>query len=163
LNSKELFKSELTLDEQVLAYLESGFRQFWSDGDFSIWGDPDGWGIMQVDPPSNLEQVWNWRANIAEGKARFAEKKSMAASRPSNVRSWGGKYRYASDFTQQEYLTDAFQLYNGYHYWVWVPTFQLIPSLGGHWGKNPKVVRDYGGTAIKIYNTVQNGGTQSGW
>ena len=166
LNDKQIFKSELTLEEQVIAYLESRFKQFTSKGDFPVWGTPRGYGIMQLDtPPATDEEVWNWRENIAEGKARFAQKKSVASAQPSKVKQKGGVYRFASEYTQQELLTDAFQLYNGYHYWVWNSN-KWIP-LTGYWKKDPKLGinygRDYGGPAIKIYYDVQNGNPPPDW
>ena len=150
----------------MIVYMESKpkWKHFISDGDFPIWGDPKGYGLMQLDNPrATDEQVWNWKANRAAGQALFAIKKSWATSYPSVVRSWGGVYRYASNYTQQEFLTDAFQLYNGWHYWIWKPYFKKFPFLGGYWDENPRVRRDYGGTAIKIYNNVQNGNPPTGW
>lgn len=38
------------------------------------YGPPNGWGIMQLDNPNpNAQQLWNWKANISEGKARLAD------------------------------------------------------------------------------------------
>ncbi len=36
------------------------------------FGDPNGWGIMQLDPPPSDETLWNWKQNIADGKAHLA-------------------------------------------------------------------------------------------
>jgi hypothetical protein len=162
---KSDIRARLSLEEQVIAYRESGFRQFLSDYEVPRFGGPHGFGIMQLDPPTDDEQIWNWTENIAEGKGRFAEKKSMAAAHPSVVRKKGGAYRFATDYTQQQLLTDTFQLYNGWHYWIWVPA---DPNRGGGaWQKDPdlgvKRGRDYGGPAIQTYNDVVNGNPPNDW
>ena len=36
------------------------------------FGGPNGWGIMQLDPPPSDETLWNWKVNIADGKAHLA-------------------------------------------------------------------------------------------
>jgi len=37
------------------------------------FGGPNGWGIMQLDTPNpEAQQLWNWKANISEGKAKLA-------------------------------------------------------------------------------------------
>ncbi len=34
----------------------------------------DGWGIMQLDTPApSSQELWNWKANVVEGKARLAD------------------------------------------------------------------------------------------
>ena len=35
------------------------------------FGGPNGWGIMQLDPPPSDETLWNWKQNIADGKVRL--------------------------------------------------------------------------------------------
>lgn len=163
--SKDEVKNGLSIEEQVIVYMESKpkWKQFYEDiNRFPIWGTPRGYGLWQLDtPPASDEQVWNWRENTAAGQALFGIKKSLATAYPSVIRKKGGFNRFASDYTQQELLTDAFQLYNGHHYWIWV-TNKWLPFTG-FWEKNPNLTRDYGGAAIKIYNTVQSGGTPDGW
>ena len=39
-----------------------------------IFGQPDGWGIMQIDPPGDIQRKWNWQMNVQEGLARLQEK-----------------------------------------------------------------------------------------
>lgn len=163
-------KALLTVEEQVIAYMESRFRQFRDDKSFPIFGAPHGYGLMQLDPPDNNEEVWDWKANAKEGQSRFAKKENLATKYPSKVRRKGGAYRYATNFTRQEFLTDAFQLYNGYHYWIWVPA---DPNRGGgSWQKDPNLGkpkakggygRDYGGPAINIYNEVMSNRPPSDW
>jgi hypothetical protein len=165
-------KALLTVEERVIAYMESRFRQFRDDKSFPIFGAPHGYGLMQLDPPDNNEEVWDWKANAKEGQSRFAKKENLATKYPSRVRKRGGVFRYATDYTQQEHLTDAFQLYNGYHYWVWIPLDRKLPSLGGRWIKDPNLGkpkseggygRDYGGPAMRIYNEVVSGHPPADW
>ena len=38
------------------------------------FGAPNGWGIFQLDTPSpDAQELWNWRSNVSEGKARLAD------------------------------------------------------------------------------------------
>ena len=30
------------------------------------WGEPNGWGIGQIDPPDSYDTLWNWRTNLLE-------------------------------------------------------------------------------------------------
>ncbi|MFA5832566.1 MAG: hypothetical protein WDA22_03710 [Bacteroidota bacterium] len=157
--SKDEVKSGLSLEEQVIVYKESKpkWHHFKSDG-FPIFGIPHGYGLMQIDNPrATDEQVWNWKANRTAGKTLFEEKKRMAAAHLRNVKK---KYPSAN-FTQQEQLTEEFQLYNGQYYWVWTVTDE--ESKSGQWTKNSKLNRDYGGDAIQIYNAVTGGHPPAGW
>ncbi len=39
-------------------------------GDYRLcpsFGSPDGWGIFQIDPPTNMETLWNWKTNVLQG------------------------------------------------------------------------------------------------
>jgi hypothetical protein len=40
------------------------------------YGPPNGWGVCQLDPPSDgaagMQELWNWKVNVAEGKKRLA-------------------------------------------------------------------------------------------
>lgn len=116
--------------------------------------------------------LWNWKDNLSAGKSLFAKKEVLAKAYPSKVRKRGGAYRYATNYTEQEFLTDAFQLYNGFHYWTWAPLDPKRSSLGGRWIKDPNLGkpkseggygRDYGGTAMEIYKAVINGNPPAGW
>jgi hypothetical protein len=39
-----------------------------------IWGTPAGYGIMQRDPPTSTDMIWNWRSAITESLKEIAEK-----------------------------------------------------------------------------------------
>jgi hypothetical protein len=60
-----------------IAKTESQYRQFNVTGSYQgepNWGSPNGWGIMQLDtPPATVQQLWNWQANVAGGKALIAD------------------------------------------------------------------------------------------
>ena len=185
--SKQSIKAELTLEEQVLAYLESRFRQFNSQ-QFPLWGYPDGWGVMQVDPPSNDEQLWDWKKNVAEGKRRFQrEKVRLAQTYSDRVRSgttWrpikkNGKwkkevidpvdpnwyqrpYNKAEDLSEDELIYEMFQRYNGGVYCRWDPDRPGDPESGGTWimlyGLTDPI--HYGSTAHAVYTVVRK--VQSG-
>ena len=53
---------------------ESNFRQFISSPGKPLWGTPDGWGLMQLDPPPADQTLWNWQQNINDGTTLLADK-----------------------------------------------------------------------------------------
>jgi hypothetical protein len=55
---------------QQLANHESGYAQFLANGQPNF-GAPNGFGIMQLDPPSSTYQLWDWKQNVAEGISRL--------------------------------------------------------------------------------------------
>jgi len=178
---KENIRAMLTLEEQVLAYLESKFRQFKQDGDFPLWGYPDGWGIMQVDPPSNDDQLWDWTKNVAEGKRRFQhEKVELArtyAQRVRNGRTWykDGKgnrktndpikkpwewykvaYENAEDLSEDEMVNEMFQRYNGGVFFRWEPDDPNDVSTNGSWIRLQDITKPrYGDTGHAVYTVVR--------
>ena len=90
----------------------------------------------------------------------FRKKEEIALSFPSNInkvlhydpiknRLWHYK---AESFTEDQRLQDAFQLYNGGHYWYWRPKYRDILGGPGTWvrdNSNPKI--EYGDKARNIY------------
>jgi hypothetical protein len=38
-----------------------------SSDDCPNWGYPNGWGLMQLDPPGLENNLWNWRENVTNG------------------------------------------------------------------------------------------------
>ncbi len=170
LNSAEV-KNGLSLEEQVLVYMESHpkWKQFNEStiDDYNlkgnpIYGPPHGFGLMQIDnPPASAAQLWNWKDNLSAGTSLFAEKKATALAHPAKVRKKGAAYSNATDFSSEQMLTEAFQLYNGGYYWVWVPKDPR--AGGGSWQKRTNLLRDYGGQAKKYYDGVVNGNPPSNW
>ena len=71
---------------QKIAYQESRFQQFDNkNGPWQPkWGDPQGYGIMQVDPPPQNNDLFDWVTNIADGKTVLAGKQSAASSAWNN-------------------------------------------------------------------------------
>lgn len=158
-------KAGLSLQEQVVVYLESFPKwQHFNNQGFPIFGFPHGYGLMQLDNPrATDEQVWNWKENRTAGAALLAEKRLLAEGYPSRVRSRGGSYVEVTDFTEEQLLTDMFQLYNGFHYWVWMPRNPRRIDSGGAWVRNPNLPRDYGREAIIVYRAVQNNNPPPRW
>jgi len=139
---KEVVKSKLTLQEQVLAYLESSpkWTQFHDNG-FPGFGADHGFGIMKVDPPSDDEQIWNWSANIAEGLDRFNNQKlTSARGYAKRIRLGTSRkdkypiaYENVTDLSEEEIYQDAVQLYNGGHFWRWEADEPENPKSTGIW------------------------------
>ena len=184
--SKQEIRAKLTLEEQVLAYLESGFRQFKQNRDFPLWGDPDGWGIMQVDPSSNDDQLWDWMKNVAEGKRRFQQEKVRLArtyaERVRNRTTWyfdskGNRrlndpinrpwewypipFKNAEDLSDDELINEMFQRYNGGVFFRWEPDDPENPNTSGSWIRLHGITElGYGDKAHAVYTVVrkvQNG------
>lgn len=178
--SKQEIRAELTLEEQVLAYLESRFRQFKQNRDFPLWGDPDGWGIMQVDPPSNDDQLWNWRVNVQEGKRRFQQDKVRLArsyaERVRNGTTWKEDrtgihytdpikpnkdwyirpYKNAEDLSDDELISEMFQRYNGGVYLRWEPDDPYDPNTSGSWIRLHGITEpQYGDKARAVYTVIR--------
>lgn len=51
-----------------MVQLESGYVQFAGNGGPNF-GPPNGFGLMQVDPPGNAYQIWDWKQNATAGLA----------------------------------------------------------------------------------------------
>lgn len=165
--TKQSVKKDLTIQQQVVAYKESRFRQFNNNG-FPLWGNPHGYGIMQLDPPDNKQQIWNWHINRAEGIERLESFYNSAigyGQRLRNLGASGGANAYlagATDLTTEEQIwKEAFQEYNGGNYWQWVADDKRRLNIG-KW-----VVRSgtsgYGEDAWITYNDVVNGNPPQDW
>ncbi|MBI2428479.1 MAG: hypothetical protein HYV29_06725 [Ignavibacteriales bacterium] len=170
-----MVKEGLAIEEQVIVYMESKpkWKHFVTDFNFPIFGDPHGYGLMQLDFPSaSDEQVWNWKANKEAGKALFAEKKSIATNFPKSIRNrtklpkkdekyLSSGYKGATDFNTTELiLRESFQRYNGGNYWFWKPNDPDDPEEGGEWFVAVKPRKwekePYGTRAWSVYQQVIN-------
>ena len=99
------------------------------------FGTPNGWGIMQRDPPVNEETLWNWKTNIAQGKSKINEcveeaedwinrqkqqQESEDPSQPLSAQTFvisGVQFREGTSRTPIDAC--AINRYNGvYHGWV---------------------------------------------
>jgi len=163
-------KDGLTIQEQVIAYVESRWRQFVRNNDFPLVGPTGDYGLMQLqNPPPTDEEVWNWRANRNAGRQLLEEKLNAARSYPSRLRREASRgeqpaaYQNASDFTAAQQLwQEAFQRYNYGRYWRWVPLGDpRDPDTPGEWRATP--VNDYGNRAWGIYSAVSSGNAPEGW
>lgn len=166
-------KAGLNLEEQVVVYMESKpkWTQFTASG-YPSWGKPHGYGLMQLDNPrSTDEQVWNWRANKQAGTAVYSQKRRIALAHPRKVREQTllpkthknyrpAGYRSATDFSSEELLKDAFQLYNGGYFWDWKPEDPSNPNSDGTWGVVAKPLKGHslphGAEAWNVYKQVQD-------
>lgn len=74
-----------------IARQESGIRQFDSGG-APVFGSPNGWGLMQLDPPPGSSEIWSWWANVDAGKAVVNQKNAELTptwnTRVSEWNSW---------------------------------------------------------------------------
>ncbi len=57
-----------------IARQESGIQQFSSSD--PKFGSPNGWGMMQLDPPPGPQEIWSWWDNADGGKALVNTKQS---------------------------------------------------------------------------------------
>ena len=66
---------------------ESGIRQF--SGSDPLFGDPNGWGMMQLDPPPGPQEIWSWWGNVDVGKTVVNQKDAELTPRwDSRVEEW---------------------------------------------------------------------------
>jgi len=169
-------KNGMTTEMQVIIYKESypKWKHFYISGTrlgYPIYGQPNGYGLMQLDTPRPTEtQLWNWRENRAGGIFLFNEKYNWGLSYPQRLRNqaMNGEldpcYLNVTDFaTQEQILKEAFQLYNGRHQWIWQPDgAPEDPNSGGEWVPNP-ARSGYGDEAWEIYTNVINGNPPQNW
>ena len=153
-------RSGVSLQMQVVMYLESSFRQFETSKShgtvgYPLYGPPHGYGIAQLDPPSDENQLWNWKENRAEGVSRLNAKYQRALTHPDSDRAKALRgalpigYQNATDFTFEKLWKETFKLYNGGYYWKWVPVDPDDPNSLGKWVELPK--SSYGTKAWYIY------------
>jgi len=174
--TRQEIREGLTTHEQIVVYLESSpkWHHFNNNG-FPIWGNPHGYGLMQLDPATD-EQIWNWRANREEGKNRLAIKRSLAEGYPSRVRNgtaWRDdpvgdwypiKYLNAIDFTTDEQIwKEAHHRYVGGAYWRWKPVNPKDKNSSGEWISSPRGRHSRGEEAWEIYEGIQIGIYPPGW
>ena len=106
-------------------------------------------GTELCDDAEKRRYLWNWQDNIQKGIAMYNEKAGIAGSYVGQVRvgsdiysipgdhtpdyhiikyfnkktgSWEdyhGGFPGATDFTDEQMQTDTYQLYQGYHYYIW--------------------------------------------
>lgn len=70
-----------------IARQESGIRQF--NGNDPLFGAPNGWGMMQLDPPPGPQEIWSWWANVDAGKVRLNQKNGELTPRwNERVEDW---------------------------------------------------------------------------
>ena len=72
----DMVRSRLGADPWFLQQLvnhESGYLQFNEKGTRGTpnFGPPNGFGIMQLDPPDSSFQIWDWTQNVDAGKLRL--------------------------------------------------------------------------------------------
>jgi hypothetical protein len=111
----------LTTDQQrAICWQETTMRQFVNSPGFPIFGPPNGWGLMQFDPPPDDQVIWNWRLNANAGIAYLnrlhADAQSylnyyynVALHTPSTADNWS--WNPHTDHPERVW-DDAFSRYN---------------------------------------------------
>lgn len=102
------------LPSQVIAFVESSFRQFDTDGT-PLWGPPTGFGVMQIDPPGVVANVFNWRVNIANALALLTTKQNEIAGYVTRTQQ---QYPNATNFTADQLQIMIYQYYNSGYYYI---------------------------------------------
>ena len=157
------------LQYQVVAYKESRFRQFGIDHDFPLQGgDPNDIGMMQVNNPTDDDQIWHWKRNADAGKRIFDQKYSLAQRYHVDLQNgtvyrdhpvmegWYGSRenptRYAATpLDDNQRVLDGFQRYNRGVFYRWIPNNpKKDPAGSGKWIAEPR--NNYGNEAWDIYN-----------
>jgi len=60
------------VQHRAVCWQESRMRQFDNEG-WPLFGGPNGWGLMQHDPPPTERHIWNWQLNLGAGAAYVNE------------------------------------------------------------------------------------------
>jgi len=170
--SKELMLSTLgDLKYKVIAYKESRFNQFApnantecvSEPNYPLQGgtNPDDIGIMQINNPKNDDIIWNWVANINEGK-RLLDWNLWYVENMFAKEQYE-KHPDARALTYLEKLEMAYALYNNYrethkNYWEWKVVKKEDDKEIYNWVRNkPLNNPNYAEELIKLYNNPQSG------
>jgi hypothetical protein len=133
----------------AVAYDRSRFRQFDASGR-PVFNK--GFGVMLL-PAPDAEQVWHWRRNVADGKARLDAAWAGARMWPDKMRKNG--YPRLPDFSGNELRLFALQSLVGELYFV--------PNTNGRqWIPNPKR-SDYADRLAKIEDAVAAGKPPADW
>jgi hypothetical protein len=139
------------LRAQVLAYMESRFRQF-DNTSLPLFGPPHGFGTMQLDtPPATARQIWDWRDNIAGGLALYNKKKTEVSNHFTNIYKANPA---APHLTDEQMSLALYQYYNGGFYWDWDAAAKVWKKIG---------VTAYGDNGLKIEKLVKAGTPPSDW
>lgn len=125
---------------------ESDYRQFnngtataeWTNSDkCPNWGAPDGWGLVQKDPPDSEADLWNWMTNLETGyNFLMGEKHGIATG------AWNRNYE-----EYQQYMA----IYPNYSY---LGTTTYTASTSVCFALNPTGTQRsfFDGVWIKSYN-----------
>jgi len=129
-------------DLKKIACHESGQRQFTSRNTPTL-GPGDDTGIMQICYERRLDDIWNWKTNIARGRANLLSSADFSRGIPRKVRRrmvrGKGPWENATDFTPEQLRLEAIKRYNAGNetdvgYWEWndaAGIWDPKPQLGG--------------------------------
>ena len=152
---------------QVICYKEAypKWQQFGSSG-LPVFGPPNGFGLMQLDPPSSSDQIWSWVSNVQEGRSRWREKIAMSKYHVRQVKIANADQKVPNLSPEQEEREAAY-LYRG---GSWVDgEFQYYYAWNRNtkqWEVNPKAnatSKAYADDAMSIKASVLAGSPPPGW
>jgi hypothetical protein len=134
------------------------FNQFNSDGTPN-WGLPQGYGIMQVDPPPSQQEVWDWTANIAGGKYLLLTKENAATTAWNNALDGFNNWNSTHLGNQVLSLDQDQSLYQALR--VWQCTFSSNPpDSSSHLLRDAIWIMRYNGNSGGDYIIWVNNGSQ---
>lgn len=173
--TKATLKSQLNIYQQVMVYKESRWHQFGDQLRLPyITASSQGgyaWGLVQMySTQPNERQIWNWTTNLSWGISWLSNRYDYGIGYPGRLRAAG--YTQARDWnSDEERWMDGFQLYFGFHAYVWVLDDPEGPRSGpGSWQPNPdsRLIPDgesepYGINAWRIKTNVESGNPPAEW
>ena len=130
-------------DLKKIACHESRQRQFRA-GNTPTFGPGGDAGIMQICYRRTAGDLWNWKTNIATGRANLLEKVGFSRGVPRTVRRRSvrgrGPFPNATDFTPEQLRKEAIKRYNAGNepdvgFWEW-------DDSAGAWVENPQLGGD---------------------
>jgi len=169
---RDSVKAGLSIQQQVVVYRESRWRQFNGSPGFPLYGRPRGYGLMQLDNPAATDQeVWHWRENRARGIALLATKYAEAVGLGARIRNRQSRqdwypyaYSNANDLITDEQLwKETYQRYVGGSYWRWHPDRPRDPRSTGAWRAEPQGGHNRGNEDWQLYQDVLGGHPPADW
>jgi hypothetical protein len=144
------------LPYQVIAFKESGFRQFDDSTGLPLFGPPNGFGVMQLDnsPAPTAQQIWNWQQNVDAGRAKFDAGSQVIAQHYANLIQ---AHPTLPALSQADLRPACYQYYNsGNSSFYWLPN-----STNTGWTINSAAT--YGAVALAIEQAVSSNNPPNGW
>lgn len=169
---KETIKDELgDLKYQIIAYRESlpKWHQFDANG-YPTFGPPSGYGLMQLDPVPSYNELWDWKANVKEGKDHFDKDIAQSEGLPNYIKKYYNGKENVSELTDDQILRQAYYFYNAGRSYKWKSgnfrTYYIWDTKSDSWIVNSNAVHasmNYANESMRLYEDIPKGKKPPKW